>query len=147
MHIWLVYSWQYPCGDMQKKLKKKAEKTSNKASQRRKSRQSLGKGGIDSPCPLACTSSTRPRPHKCWLALLWRDTCTELIFCWSGFMFLSWFLRYVSRLVHFVHNSFDEIIVVPQQTFCFLPFSKEKRYFGKETFWINCFFSVLLKAP
>lgn len=27
MHIWLVYSWQYPCGDMQKKLKKKAEKT------------------------------------------------------------------------------------------------------------------------
>lgn len=25
MHIWLVYSWQYPCGDMQKKLKKRWE--------------------------------------------------------------------------------------------------------------------------
>lgn len=102
MHIWLVYSWQYPCGDMQKNWKKKAEKTLNKASQRRKSRQGLGKGGIDSPCPLACTSSTRPRPHKCWLALLWPRH-----------------LHRINFLLEWLHVSFMiPQICLPSGTFC-----------------------------
>lgn len=39
MHIWLVDSWQYPCGDMQKKLKKKLRKPKTK----RASKENRGK--------------------------------------------------------------------------------------------------------